>query len=130
MKQPNKNKKITVQSLRDAQKAQEQKWMEEEAQNRYNEGKSTTFNIGGMGNISDEENDLMRKLALLDQAESGSEMAIWELKNMGVDINVPDSDASGLTTWLFGGGAMKGGASAVKAMAMFAGKKVLNGQLQ
>ena len=81
MKQPDKDKKMTLAQMQEAHKAQ-----------------------------------------LRAQAAAGSEMAIYELQNMGEDIRIPDADASDMSTWLFSGPVKAGGLLTAK-MAMMAGTK-------
>lgn len=121
MKQPDKKKKISVAALKKLAKDRERAQLQEQAQNQYNEG-STTFNLNSSPFENSEGADIERKMMLLEQAEAGSEMAIYELQQAGVDIRIPDADASDLTTWLFSGPAKVGGLLTAK-MAMMAGTK-------
>jgi len=113
MKQPDKNKKISLEDLRNEIAQRQQSQLVEQAQNQYNE-KPTTFNLQGDSD-GFEQVKLDHKADLLVQADAGSEMAIHELKSMGYDINIPDADGAHLTSWLFSGPA-NAGIGATKAL--------------
>ena len=120
MKQPNKNKKLSVKELKKLAKDRDSAIAQKKAQGQYDEVSTPSLNSNPFGDP--EEAAFTRKMMLLEQAEAGSEMAIHELQQAGVDIHVPDADASGLTTWLFAGPA-KAGLAGVKGAAMMAGKQ-------
>lgn len=116
MKQPNKNKKISLDDLRNEIAMREQSNLVEQAQNQYNE-KPTTFNLQGDSD-GFQQGEVDYKANLLSQADAGSEMAISQLKDMGYDINIPDADGSHLTSWLFGGPANTAMATSKAVMAL------------
>ena len=63
------------------------------------------------------------KANLLVEADAGSEMAINELKSMGYDMNIPDSDGAHLTSWLFSGPANAGIGASKAIMALASTRK-------
>jgi len=122
MKQPDKNKKIRLEDLRNEIAQRQQSQLVEQAQNQYNE-KPTTFNL--QGDSDGFQQGELKEMTKEDQAEyinflkqtaaSGQEWAARELHGMGESANIPDADASDLTSWLFSGPA-NAGIGATKAM--------------
>jgi|TARA_R110002074_G_scaffold86674_4_gene191317 hypothetical protein len=121
MKQPDKNKKISLDDLRNEIAMREQSNLVEQAQNQYNE-KPTTFNLQGDSDGL-QQGQVDYKANLLSQADAGSEMAISQLKDMGYDINIPDADGSHLTSWLFNGPANAAMATSKAVMALASTKR-------